>query len=79
MVKSSRERHDWPGAPAEPTGELLSIAEIERRFGITRYQIFKWAKEEKLHVVPIGKRFKYPDWEVREILRELFGRLRTAA
>jgi len=63
----------------EPTGALLSIAEIERRFGVGRYRIFQWAKEGRLHVVPIGKRFKYADWEVEAILMELFDLSRAAA
>jgi hypothetical protein len=47
---------------------MLTIAEIERRFGVGPYWVHKWAKQRRLHVVPDGKRFKYPDWEIRDLL-----------
>jgi hypothetical protein len=54
----------WPAAPTEGTAELLSIADIETRYGITRYLVYKWAREGRLHVIPVGKRFKYLNFEV---------------
>lgn len=59
---------------------MLSIAEIEKRYEIDGYYwIYKWAKEGRLHVVPVGKRFKYLDFEVRELLRLFYSTLGAAA
>lgn len=59
----------WPRAPSAGTAELLSIAEIERRYGIAEYRIYSWAQAGRLHVIPVGKRFKYLSFEVEALLR----------
>ena len=48
---------------------MLTLTEIEERFGVSEYWIYKWAAEGKVHVVPVGKRFKYPDWEVQAAVK----------
>lgn len=57
---------------------LLSIAEIERRYGVSEYHVYRWVEEGQLHAVREGKRFKYPDWEVLACLRIAYGRLSVA-
>lgn len=74
-----RPKWQWPKAPSAGTGELLTLTEIEAQFGLSEYRIYQWVDEGRLHAVQIGKRFKYPDWEVRELLRFLFGALGAAA
>lgn len=66
---SPRSGWQWPKRPDEGTGSLLTLTEIEERFGVSEYWIYKWAAEGKVHVVPVGKRFKYPDWEVQAAVK----------
>jgi predicted DNA-binding transcriptional regulator AlpA len=69
----------WASSPKEPTGRLLSLAEIEEEFGLTEYRIYRWVAEGHLHAVQVGKRMRYPDWEVRAILSLLYSTLAGAA
>lgn len=66
---SPRPGWQWPKRPEEGTGSLLTLTEIQERFGVSEYWIYKWAGEGKLHVVQVGKRFKYPDWEVQAAVK----------
>src|SRR5215467_1185743 len=83
--KSVEDSPSWPKAPIEGTGELLSLTQIEQRFGVTEFWVYRRVEEGKLHAVPVGKpgaagrtRFKYPDWEVRALLIAFYVGRRAA-
>lgn len=74
-----------PKAPTEGTGQLLSLTEIEQRFGVSEDWVYRRVGEGRLHVVPVGKpgaagktRFKYPDWEVTALLMGFYRVLQVA-
>lgn len=60
---------------------LLNLRQVQDEFGLTMYAVYKAVDEGKLHACQVDGegRVYYAEWEVREILRQLFGRLRTAA
>jgi hypothetical protein len=60
---------------------LLNVREIEREFGMTEYHVYRAVHEGRLHPLQRdGKgRTYYAEWEVRDLLRLLFGQLSAAA
>lgn len=65
---SPRHNGQWPKRPEEDNGALLTLAEIQERYGISEYWVYQWAAEKRLHHVTIGKRRKYPNWEIEALL-----------
>lgn len=60
---------------------LLNLRQVQEEFGLTEYAVYKAVDEDRLHACQVDGegRVYYAEWEVRDFLRELFGRLRTAA
>lgn len=58
----------WRKAPKRATGTLLNLSEIERRFGVSEYWVYRWVGEGRLHAVLSGRRLLYPEWEVRSLV-----------
>lgn len=76
---SSREYPKRPGA--DEISRLLNVREIELELGLSEYHVYRAVHEGRLHPVQRdGKgRVYYAEWEVREILSQLFGSLGAVA
>ena len=70
-ASSKASRWSWPEAPKRATGMVLNLSQIERRFGIGEYWIYRWVEQGRLHAVLVGRRWHYPEWEVRELAKTI--------